>query len=1011
MPIFLDSRCYLPLHRCIPNINGLEIVCIVFISPCLVKLQIYKANFNDIDKITPLLEMKIVKKQKITKLERGWNTLFSRVMREVILLSVVLFLSAFVGYGQQLPSVKNFLPNEYKGENQNWGISQSSDKLIYVANSKGLLEFNGAHWKYYLSPNETIMRSVQVVGDLIYTGNYMEFGYWQKNELQALEYTSLSQKSGIDLIEDEEFWNIINIADSMVFQSLQRIYIYNIKDGSFKVIDSESKITKIFEMNQEVYFQKIGKGIFRINDGKAVLFLDDEVVKKNEVINIFGNKKDALILTKNDGFYKVLDQRVVKSKTFSNDFLSKVSIYDAIKLKDNSLALGTIADGLFIVNEKGEIVLKINRDTGLNNNTVLALFEDQSNNFWLGLDNGISYVDTHSPYEVHNEENGILGSVYASATHNGYLYLGTNQGLFYRKQGSADDFDFIDGTQGQVWCLKVIEKTLFCGHDSGTFIVENKNLKRISEIPGAWNIARIDGETNLLLQGNYDGLYVLEESNGSWKLRNKLQGFNNSSRYFETLENEIFVNHEYKGVFKLQVDLSYARIENVVIDSTLKGVNSGIAKYNGDLLYAYKKGIFKYDKVKQKFIKDSLLSGVYKQSSYESGKLIVDEKDNILWIFTKSGISYITPNGLTNKGRINNIPLTSVVRRGIIGYENISSLGGEKYLMGTTSGYTIVNINGPVIEDFLVHIDQVVNGRNKVVKKLQNLDSKGDFDTNQNNLKISFYTSEFNKYVSTQYQFQLIGIYDDWSDWSTNPRALFENLPHGEYTFNVKSKIGHAISNNVASYQFVVKKPWYITNIMKAIYVLGLLFLLLLIHSVYKRYYKQQRLALIAKNEKEFSLVKVQNEREIIKLKNEKLKIDFSSKSKEVAASLMSIAKKNDLLRTIKEDLRGAQDDEVIKSVINVINKSLRQNDDWELFQEAFNNADNKFLKNLKTQHPVLTPSDLKLCGYLRLNLSSKEMSELLNITPRSVEIKRYRLRKKLNLQHEDNLVNYILDL
>ncbi|MDB4293027.1 LuxR family transcriptional regulator, partial [Maribacter sp.] len=155
----------------------------------------------------------------------------------------------------------------------------------------------------------------------------------------------------------------------------------------------------------------------------------------------------------------------------------------------------------------------------------------------------------------------------------------------------------------------------------------------------------------------------------------------------------------------------------------------------------------------------------------------------------------------------------------------------------------------------------------------------------------------------------------------------------------------------------------------------------------------------------------VQNEREIIKLKNEQLRVDFSSKSKEVAASLMSIAKKNDLLRTIKDELRGSRDDDSIKTVINTINKSLRQNDDWVFFQEAFNNADSEFLKNIKAQHPVLTPSDLKLCGYLRLNLSTKEMSELLNITSRSVEIKRYRLRKKLNLQHEDNLVNYILAL
>ena len=68
------------------------------------------------------------------------------------------------------------------------------------------------------------------------------------------------------------------------------------------------------------------------------------------------------------------------------------------------------------------------------------------------------------------------------------------------------------------------------------------------------------------------------------------------------------------------------------------------------------------------------------------------------------------------------------------------------------------------------------------------------------------------------------------------------------------------------------------------------------------------------------------------------------------------------------------------------------------MFKEAFNNADKDFIKKLKSIHPNLTPNDLRLCAYLRLNLSSKEIAPLLNISPRSVEVKRYRLRKKMEL-------------
>ncbi|MEJ6792935.1 MAG: LuxR family transcriptional regulator, partial [Lacinutrix sp.] len=104
---------------------------------------------------------------------------------------------------QEVPPINIFSPQQYNGENQNWSISQSKDKTIYVANNAGLLEYNGANWRRYNSPNETILRSVKVVGDKIYTGCYMEFGYWTKNNVGLLEYTSLSNNKSISLIEDE----------------------------------------------------------------------------------------------------------------------------------------------------------------------------------------------------------------------------------------------------------------------------------------------------------------------------------------------------------------------------------------------------------------------------------------------------------------------------------------------------------------------------------------------------------------------------------------------------------------------------------------------------------------------------------------------------------------------------------------------------------------------------------------------------------------------------------------
>ena len=167
---------------------------------------------------------------------------------------------------------------------------------------------------------------------------------------------------------------------------------------------------------------------------------------------------------------------------------------------------------------------------------------------------------------------------------------------------------------------------------------------------------------------------------------------------------------------------------------------------------------------------------------------------------------------------------------------------------------------------------------------------------------------------------------------------------------------------------------------------------------MYHNYYGRQRAKLIQENERKMEIAQLEDKQEIILLKNEQIQSELDSKNRELAITALSLIRKNELLLGIKKDLllleNGASKDTVIK----IIDKNLKNNNDWDLFKEAYNNTDKDFLKKIKSIHPDLTANDLKFCTFLRLNLSSKEIAPLLNISVRSVEIKRYRLRKKLNL-------------
>ena len=153
-----------------------------------------------------------------------------------------------------------------------------------------------------------------------------------------------------------------------------------------------------------------------------------------------------------------------------------------------------------------------------------------------------------------------------------------------------------------------------------------------------------------------------------------------------------------------------------------------------------------------------------------------------------------------------------------------------------------------------------------------------------------------------------------------------------------------------------------------------------------------------------------QNE-EIMRIKNEQLEDNIEQKNKELAISTMAMIKKNQFMNALLNDLEPAAANPTVLRVLRTIKRSLKNDDDWEFFEQAFNNADKDFLKRLKELHPALTNHDLKLCAYLRLNLSSKEIAPLINISVKSVDIKRYRLRKKIALQHDQNLTEYILSL
>ena len=260
-------------------------------------------------------------------------------------------------------------------------------------------------------------------------------------------------------------------------------------------------------------------------------------------------------------------EKYSKFNSTANKFLETYQLNNGAHFSGKYYAYGTILNGIIIIDQNGTIVQRINKASGLQNNTILSLCTDQEQNLWAGLDNGIDRVELNSPLNFYFDKTGKFGTVYSSIIYNNNIYLGTNQGLFYspwaaEKNKAFHEFDFklIPNSQGQVWDLSLIDGQLICGHNDGTFRVNKNTMEKISSVSGGWTIKKLN--ESYLIQGTYNGLALSKkEASGEWKHNSMIQNFGKPSRYVEQdAKGDIWVSHAYKGLYRLTLSSDFKRV-------------------------------------------------------------------------------------------------------------------------------------------------------------------------------------------------------------------------------------------------------------------------------------------------------------------------------------------------------------------------------------------------------------------------------------------------------------------
>ena len=847
-------------------------------------------------------------------------------------------------------------------------MGSSPNGIVYFAADGGLIEYDGKNWNSFKGSNG-FTRSVIVVNDsLIYTGSDLDFGIWKKNRYQQFEYTSLYpfREDAFDI--SEEFWQIHQLQDDILFVSSRNIYIY--RNEQLVKIAAPSSFSGSFKANDQVYFADQNQGLFVFEDFSLKSVIDFPEQFNARITGIYQHENDWVIVTRDLGLYLFSDGTLSPLNNELSEELKAAKVFSFEQIAENHYAYGTVLKGLYIADMDGKIIHYVNRQKGLPSNTILSLHYSPAGKLWLGMDYGVSVLDLKNNFTTFYDYRGDFGTGHTALLKNNTFYLGTNQGLYRSAWDELNNnreisrFQLIPGTEGQVWTLENINNTLLMGHDRGLFIIRENSIEKLSNQDGVWTIVPYK---DYLLTGNYNGISIFQKTGSRWTFLKKMDLILGScNQLVIEKENILWVNIPNFGIIRAVLDEDLNPVERLIFTKDIfENENVFIIDDDPGIHFATLQNHYVFDTSGSKFVKidgsknypelDGLLPGIYQPVS-------IHPDYDFYPVFNGFALRYLASGEQTTEQNF-----SLVVRK---------------------------------MEAFNNHDREIIFPGVKVPSHLNNIHFRF-IVPNQNNIL---------------YQYKL-GASGTWSDWGHDNYAEFLNLRHGEYHFFVRAIVNDSVIDK-QPITFRIETPWYFKWYAYAGYFLILGLIVWGVYSWQSLSLKKQKRQMLLREQNSLRQQTEKHRQTLSQLEQKRLQAEYNqlkqqlkSKTIELANKARDNEEKNRLLLALKEKCEKAQQNPALFDIKwgemqRILDSYLKIED--KTFEIQMDELHQEFFKKLKENFPDLSNNDLRMCAYLKIGLNSKEIAEILNIQPSSFYISRSRLRKKLKLKPEEDLYSFL---
>jgi ligand-binding sensor domain-containing protein/DNA-binding CsgD family transcriptional regulator len=913
--------------------------------------------------------------------------------------------------------IKNFTPSDYKAGIQNIDFAQNRDLNLFVANNLGVLSFNGNEWetRAYNTGKKQRSLAFDQSSNRLYVGSQGDFGYFEKN----WDYVSLIDRISADIQDFDEVWDVFIYDTKVYFCTFRAIYVYD--GASIFTIQHPDGFNRSFFTGNRLFTQTTMGKLFEIEGTQ--LSKSTHQGQTNQIVAGIIPKDEGYLIFYNSGQIEFSSPFGVK-EIFPELALELAGKYvnHVLQLSDSRLVISTQRSGLFLFNTQSRLIENITSKEGLQSNACLRAFQDFTGNLWVGMQSGIALVDINSPLKLINDDIDLQGSGYEAFVTDEGTYYTTSNGIYFLAKNS-NKCSFLIGTEGPAYGLQVINNKLYAGHHTGLFLLEKGKARRRAFTDGLWQVKQLRSDPEYAVGGTYSGLYLFR-INEQQELEEvqKIGGFDESSRFFEEdRKGSIWVGQYYRGLYKLNLNNSLT--EAVVtrasdIYDLPNWEHIILGRVDDELYLGTENGIFKIDQSTDKIVKDELFSSVVGDNWVY---LLEQDQQKNVYIFTENRVGFFKQVSLNNYAYIpsslfqlrqsfNNdlLRVSKNIRNGVFFNANEGFIYYNPDLENQVPIEVplIVNRIYSVFEDSLLYSRKVFEENPKMIQEI----------VASNRAKVlQFHVESFQfKEVSNhQYRYFLKGFNEDYGEWTNSPTKEYTNLEEGEYEFYTQklNYFGELVTGQPIS--LVIKPPFYKSFGAKAFYAIMGVLTLFIAFVLQRRKYKRRA----EKIEETKQMELAQKREEVLQLKEEKMADELRHVNNLLAASTMNLVVKNDFIETIKEELEQVRTNNetsettrALDKLVKEINSTLRVQEDWKQFEYHFDKVHGDFLQRLTNEFLDLTPGEQKLAAFLRLNMNTKDIANLMGISLRGVEVSRYRLRKKLGLGKHQNLSKFILE-